>query len=163
MLNAAMVRRLLIAAGSRRAGRKKLLWAIALIFSPLLIALILLLALLSGTGNHNAAMVDYAFYGGRLSGALPPDMLNQLSALRVDLASLEAALETFENIESAPDLVQIKAYYYTLFMQGGPLMAVDKRAFVACFLDEDEKVVTKKDDAGRCGRKSSDKKGRRGK
>ena len=54
---------------SNEEARKKVGWGIVAILSPLIVLVVLLCAILSGTSQHNVSAVELCFHGGSISAA----------------------------------------------------------------------------------------------
>ena len=54
---------------SNEETRKKVGWVIVAILSPLIVLVVLLCAILSGTSQHNVSAVELCFHGGSISPA----------------------------------------------------------------------------------------------
>ena len=52
---------------SNEEARKKVGWGIVAILSPLIVLVVLLCAILSGTSQHNVSAVELCFHGGSIS------------------------------------------------------------------------------------------------
>ena len=52
---------------SNEEARKKVGWGIVAILSPLIVLVVLLCAILSGTSQHNVSAVELCFHGGHIS------------------------------------------------------------------------------------------------
>ena len=55
---------------SNEEARKKVGWGIVAILSPLIVLVVLLCAILSGTSQHNVSAVELCFHGGSISAIL---------------------------------------------------------------------------------------------
>ena len=54
-------------------ARKAVGWVIVAILSPIIILLVLLCSLLSGTADHNTTALELCFHGGVISDSVPED------------------------------------------------------------------------------------------
>lgn len=61
-----------IAVLSNEEARKKVGWVIVSILSPLIVLVVLLCAILSGTSQHNVSAVELCFHGGSISASATP-------------------------------------------------------------------------------------------
>lgn len=62
-----------IAILSNEEARKKVGWVIVAILSPLIVLVVLLCAILSGTSQHNISAVELCFHGGSISASATPE------------------------------------------------------------------------------------------
>ena len=62
-----------IAILSNEEARKKVGWGIVAILSPLIVLVVLLCAILSGTSQHNVSAVELCFHGGSISASATPE------------------------------------------------------------------------------------------
>ena len=58
---------------SNEEARKKVGWGIVAILSPLIVLVVLLCAILSGTSQHNVSAVELCFHGGSISASATPE------------------------------------------------------------------------------------------
>ena len=61
---------------SNEEARKKVGWGIVAILSPLIVLVVLLCAILSGTSQHNVSAVELCFHGGSISAITPMHSIN---------------------------------------------------------------------------------------
>lgn len=124
---------------------------IAAILTPVILAIVLILSLLSGTSQHNNAAVDLCYNGGAFSSSAPAeytahieDMRNCFSALDQAISGAEAEMDG-----GTLDSVQIKSIFYALNFGADhlSLSGAEARSFVDCFVRYEEKTKTVKDEA----------------
>lgn len=63
--------------------RKGIAWTLALILSPIILIIVLICGLLSGTADHNNTAVGLCFDGGVISGNVPEDYRGVYGNLKV--------------------------------------------------------------------------------
>ena len=124
---------------------------IAAILTPVILAIVLILSLLSGTSQHNNAAVDLCFNGGAFSSSAPAeytahieDMRNCFSALDQAISGAEAEMDG-----GTLDSVRIKSIFYALNFGADhlSLSGAEARSFVDCFVGYEERTKTVKDEA----------------
>ena len=124
---------------------------IAAILTPVILAIVLILSLLSGTSQHNNAAVDLCFNGGAFSSSAPAeytahieDMRNCFSALDQAISGAEAEMDG-----GTLDSVRIKSIFYALNFGADhlSLSGAEARSFVDCFVRYEERTKTVKDEA----------------
>ena len=71
-----------IAVLSNEEARKKVGWVIVSILSPLIVLVVLLCAILSGTSQHNVSAVELCFHGGSISASATPEYLGYIEEMR---------------------------------------------------------------------------------
>ena len=69
----AMLAKAAAAVLSSEKARKTIGWVIVAIFSPIIVLLVLLCSLLSGTVEHNTTALELCFHGGVISASVPED------------------------------------------------------------------------------------------
>ena len=102
---------------SNEKTRKAVGWVIAAILSPVILIVVLVCSLLSGTADHNNSAVDLTFYGGTISSQMPADYRNYIEDMRGSFSDLDSAVsEIAPMIESGSiDSTRMKAIFYSLF------------------------------------------------
>lgn len=125
--------------------RKTAGWMIAAILSPLILILVLICSLLSGTADHNTMAVELCFHGGVISGNVPEDYRGYIEDMResFDLldGSISSANSEMENGDSL-DSVRVKAIFYALYFGAESLSRVEHKQFVECFITYEERTRT---------------------
>ena len=131
--------------------RKTLGWIIAAILSPLILIIVIICALLSGTADHNNTAVGLCFEGGVISGNVPEsyrgyieDMRSSFTLLDGSIASINAEMEGDDSLDST----RIKAIFYSLFFGADSPSGKDHRRFVECFVTYEERTRTVTDEDG---------------
>jgi hypothetical protein len=124
---------------------------IAAILTPVILAIVMILSLLSGTSQHNNAAVDLCFNGGAFSSSAPAeytahieDMRNCFSALDQAISGVDAKMDG-----GTLDSVQIKSIFYALNFGADhlSLSGAEAKSFVDCFVRYEERTKTVKDEA----------------
>ena len=118
--------------------RRALGWIVTAILAPVILIAALLLSLLSGTTQHNNAVVDLVFNGGAIPSTMSAEYAGQIRAMQMGMAELDAAAaEVNGQMESGSlDGNWVKAVFFSLaFGEDHPdLSAEEARAFVGCFV-----------------------------
>lgn len=120
--------------------RKAIGWIIVAILSPLILLIVFLCCLGSGTSQHNNSMVDYCFYGTAYAGEIPAEFKEQMTTMRSAFSSLDSAVASVNSIAESGSLdpIQIKAAFYVL-CSGGEL---DAGTFTGCFYTTQQRTRT---------------------
>lgn len=126
--------------------RKRIGYAIAAILAPLVLVVAFLLSLLSGTTQHNNAVVDLVFNGGPVPTTMSAEYTAQVYAMQDCLAALDSAVaEVNSQMESGTlDGAMVKATFFSLCFGGeNPhLSGEEARAFVDCFVRYETRTRT---------------------
>ncbi len=94
--------------------RKTIGWIIAAILSPLILIIVLVCALLSGTADHNNTAVDLCFHGGVIPGSMPADYREYIGDMRQSFTLIDGAIATVSadmEDSSSLDSVRVKAIF----------------------------------------------------
>lgn len=125
-------------------GRKALGWTVLLICSPLLLIILLLCSMGSGTASHNNNAVDICFYGGAIPSDTPAEYRDHISEMQSAFSVLDSAISSANGMmeEGSLDAVRIKAVFYALcFGSDAPSQRAANR-FVDCFYSTEERTRT---------------------
>lgn len=118
--------------------RRTLGWIVAAILAPVILIAALLLSLLSGTTQHNNAVVDLVFNGGAIPATMSAEYAGQIRSMQMGMAELDvAAAEVNGQMESGTlDGNWVKAVFFSLaFGEDHPALSAEEvRAFVGCFV-----------------------------
>lgn len=116
---------------------------IGAVLTPLILIIIMILCLMSGTSSHNNAAVDLTFHGGYLSSKLPAEYRMYIEKMRESFAKLDMALTDIDAMAEAEtvDDYRVKAVFYALFFGTvQPRMNdEDYRNFSDCFVTYEER------------------------
>jgi murein DD-endopeptidase MepM/ murein hydrolase activator NlpD len=125
--------------------RKTIGWTIGLILSPVILIIVLVCSLLSGTSDHNNTALGLCFDGGVISGNVPEDyrgyiedMRNSFTLLDGTIASVNSDTEDGESLDS----VRVKAIFYSLFFGEDSPSRLEHRQFVDSFVTYEERSRT---------------------
>lgn len=125
--------------------RKTVGWIIAAILSPVILLLVLICAMLSGTADHNNAAVGLCFEGGVISGNVPEsyrgyieDMRGSFTLLDGSIAAINAEMEDGDSLDST----RVKAIFYSLFFGADSPSKKDHRRFAECFVTYEQRTRT---------------------
>ena len=135
---AALAVKAAIAALSDEKGRKVIGGIVVAILSPLILIIVVIVSMLSATANHNNAALQLSFEGGVISSQVPADYRQHIENMRQSFTNLEDVLAEIgrecEFEDGEPDLLRIKAVFYSLFFGSDFPQTHADRAFVDCFL-----------------------------
>ena len=125
--------------------RKTAGWIIAAILSPLILIIVIICSLLSGTADHNSTAVDLCFSGGVISGNVPEsyrgyieDMRGSFTLLDSSIAALNGEMEDGDSL----DATRVKAIFYSLFFGAESPSRLEHRRFAECFVTYEERTRT---------------------
>jgi Membrane proteins related to metalloendopeptidases len=131
--------------------RKTAGWMIAAILSPVILILVLICSILSGTADHNNAAVGLCFEGGVIWGNVPEDYRGYIEDMRGSFTLLDGSIAT-ANAEmeggDSLDSTRIKAIFYSLFFGADSPSKKDHRRFVECFVTYEERTRTVENEDG---------------
>lgn len=138
-----------VAVLSNEKTRKAVGWVIAAILSPIILIIVLICSLASGTADHNNTAVDLTFHGGSISVQAPAEYRQYIADMRGSFGSLDVAVSGITPmIESGSiDTTRMKAIFYALFF-GADTHSVDYNAFADCFVRYEERTRTITDEDG---------------
>ena len=122
--------------------RKGLAWIVVAIFSPVILVVVLLCCLGSGTSTHNTNAVQFCFQTGPLPAGLPDDYRVCVEEMRAHLAELDGAVSALEsNMEGGDSLdhIRVKAVFYTLYFG---VEAPSISQFAGCFAASETRTRT---------------------
>lgn len=131
--------------------RKTAGWIAAAVLSPLILIIVLICSLLSGTSDHNNAAVRLCFDGGVISGNVPEsyrgyieDMRGSFALLDGSIASINDEMEDGDSLDST----RVKAIFYSLFFGADSPSRLEHRKYVECFVTYEERTRTVTDEDG---------------
>lgn len=131
--------------------RKTAGWIVAAILSPVILILILICSMLSGTADHNNAAVGLCFEGGVILGNVPEDYRGYIEDMRGSFTLLDGSIATVNSeMEDGDSLdsTRIKAIFYSLFFGADSPSKKDHRRFVECFVTYEERTRTVENEDG---------------
>ncbi|HHV13020.1 MAG TPA: M23 family metallopeptidase [Clostridiales bacterium] len=125
-----------IASAADKRTWKALGVVVAAIFTPVILIIVMILSLLSGTADHNNTAVQLSFHGGVISGNVPEDYRRNIEDMRSSFSELDNAIAEITPMieEGSLDSTQIKAIFYSLYFGADSLLGIDYRAFADCFV-----------------------------
>ena len=129
---------------SSEKGRKVLGWVALAICSPLILIILLLCSLGSGTASHNNNAVDICFYGGSISSDTPAEYRDRISEMQDAFAVLDSAIDTANGMmeDNSLDSVRVKAVFYALCFDSDSPSQLAADNFVECFYSTEVKTRT---------------------
>lgn len=133
--------------------RKTVGWIIAAILSPLIVLVILLCSIFSGTSEHNVSAVELCFHGGTISASATPEYREYIEDMRNSFVQLDDVIGEIDlQCEDGDglDANRVKAIFYALYFGAEHPEADALRSFADCFVDYEERTrtVTTTDDDG---------------
>ena len=127
--------------------RKTIGWTVAAVLSPLILMIVLICSLLSGTANHNNTAVELCFHGGAIPGSMPADYREYIGDMRQSFTLIDSAIATvnaqMEDGDSL-DAYRVKAIFYSLFFGAESPSRLEHRKYVD--YEERTRTVENEDD-----------------
>ena len=128
---------------------------IAAAVTPMIIVVVCILGLVSGTAEHNNAALNLTFNGGAIPASMPAEYQTYITEMRDCFAALEAAVadigsECEWEEDSALDMIRVKAVFYALYFGDDnlTLRASEARRFVDCFIEYEGRTRIVEDEDG---------------
>lgn len=125
--------------------RKTIGWIIAAVLSPLILIIVLICSLLSGTADHNNTAIGLCFEGGVISGNVPEsyrgyieDMRSSFTLLDGSIASINSEMENGDSLDS----IRVKAIFYSLYFGADSPSRKDHRRFAESFVTYEQRTRT---------------------
>lgn len=118
--------------------RKAIGWTLVAILAPLILLIAVLCSLGSGAAEHNAAMVNYCFYGGTISDRAPAEYRNHIEKMGRSFSLLDTAINAVNRrLPSGMglDATRIKSIFFTLCVDDPDHISASQ--FVGCFFVEE--------------------------
>lgn len=142
-----------VAVLSNEKTRKTVGWIIAAILSPIILIIVVICALMSGTADHNNTAVDLTFHGGSITAQAPPEYRQYIEEMRGSFGGLDGAVsEITPLMESGSiDTTRMKAIFYALFFgqrDAAPISSLTARSFADSFVRYEERTRTVTDADG---------------
>jgi len=141
-----------IAAATDRRTWKAVGILIAAILTPLILAVVMIVSLLSAAAEHNNAAIDLCFNGGAVSSQVPEDYAAHVRDMRNSFGELDTAISDISSRveDGSIDTTRVKAVFYSLFFGAENLRmdSSDYRAFADCFVRYETRTRTVKNDDG---------------
>ena len=142
----AMLAKAAAAVLSSEKARKTIGWVIVAIFSPIIVLLVLLCSLLSGTAEHNTTALELCFHGGVISASVPEDYRGHIENMRDSFFVLDGgAAELDGQMENGDSLdrTRVKAIFYALYFgEEQPSQRAHKQ-YLDCFVTYEERTRSK--------------------
>ena len=114
-------------------SRKAIGWIIVAILSPIIMIIVMIAAMFSGTAQHNANAVDFCFNGGPMPPSTPADYRRNIESMQSSFAGLDNMISKINAISEGGEIdsVRVKAIYFSLFFGSGGFW--DSNVFANCF------------------------------
>lgn len=137
-------------AATSKKGRNVLAVLIAAILMPIIIVILMICALVSGTESANQSLLDYSFKGVSISQNFNDEQQKAIENMRDWLAELDTAMTDNEK-EYSLDSDMVRAVFYCLQFGAEIAADFDYNSFCECFdgltmeqLDEALKNISEK-------------------
>ncbi len=133
------------AALSDERTRKTIGWIITAVLSPLILVIVLVCSLLSGTTNHNNTAVELCFHRGVIPGSMPADYREYIGDMRQSFTLIDgtiAAVNAEMEDGASLDDYRVKAIFYSLFFGTESPSRLEHRNYVNCFVTYEERTRT---------------------
>ncbi len=124
---------------------------VAAILSPLVLFIVVLCALLSGTSQHNNAVVDLCFYGEEISENAPPEYKEHITQMRAAFAIIDCEVARVNAITengNGLDGTRLKSIFYTLYFGSECPGSLDIQGFVDSFVYYEQRTTSFTDSEG---------------
>lgn len=119
-------------AATSKKGRNVLAVLIAAILMPIIIVILMICALVSGTESANQSLLDYSFKGVSISQNFNDEQQKAIENMRDWLAELDTAMTDNEK-EYSLDSDMVRAVFYCLQFGVGIVADFDYNRFCECF------------------------------
>lgn len=130
---------------SNEKARKGVGWILVAVLSPIILIIVLLCALGTGTSDHNNHAVQASFYGANYSDEIPVEYRAHVDDMRTAFSLLDsavAAVNAQAEGGNGLDPLRVKAIFYALcFGEDAPSRRAANR-FVECFYTEETRSRT---------------------
>ena len=145
---AALAAKAAITLAADKENWKRLGMIIGISLSPIIIVVVCIIGVASGTANHNNRVLEIVFNGGNIPLTVPAEYRVRITEMQQSFDSLYLALEEikteYEFEEGSLDMLRVKAVFYALFFgqaEPAPTFAtVDFREFIDCFLSYESRT-----------------------
>jgi murein DD-endopeptidase MepM/ murein hydrolase activator NlpD len=132
-------------------SRKRLGWLVVAILSPLILVVVLLCSLGSGSAEHNVSAVQLCFQGGTIPDSVPEeyrgymeDMIQSFTLLDSYMESIDSQMEDGDSL----DATRVKAIFYALYFGEDSPSRRAHRQYTDCFVTYEERTRTVTKDDG---------------
>lgn len=131
--------------------RKTIGWIIVAILSPIILVIVLVCSLLSGTAKHNNTAVEMSFYAGGIPGSMPVDYREYIGDMQHSFTLIDdaiAVVNTHMEDGGGLDDYWVKAIFYSLFFGAESPSRMEHQKYVDCFVTYEERTRTMELDDG---------------
>lgn len=131
--------------------RKIVGWIIAIVLSPIILIIVLVCALLTGTTNHNKSAVELCLNGGDIPRSMPAEYVEYIEDMRNSLAVVDTPISdvsSYIESENCLDKHMVRAIFYSLFFGSESLTSINHYQFVDCFVSYEERINVWTDENG---------------
>jgi len=131
--------------------RKIVVWIIAIVLSPVILIIVLVCALLTGTTNHNKSAVELCLNGGDIPHSMPAEYVEYIEDMRNSLAIIDTAISDVSSYiegENCLDKHMVRTIFYSLFFGSESLTSINHYQFVDCFVSCEEHINVWTDEDG---------------
>ena len=131
--------------------RKAVGWTVAAVLSPVILVVVVLCSLLSGTANHNVSAVQLSFSGAPIGGNAPQEYRAYIDDMRASFVLLDGSISSVESQmegDDSLDSTRVKAAFYALYFGDEQPSRRDTARFVDCFVTWEERTRTVENEDG---------------
>ncbi|MGL4789892.1 MAG: M23 family metallopeptidase [Anaerotignaceae bacterium] len=140
-----LIGRAIFAIVSDERVRKSMAWTIGLGLSPIILIIILICGMLSGTTEHNNRAINLCFNGGVIADNIPQEYRGYIEDMRNSFNLLDGTIEKvnkeMEN-DNSLDSTRVKAIFYALFFGAESPSRVEYNKFIECFFVYEQRTRT---------------------
>jgi len=125
--------------------RKGIGWIIVAIVSPIILIIVILCGLLSGTSDHNNNALELSFFEGNIPTSIPEEYQGQIEDMRGSFSVIDEKIEKVNNqMEGGDSLdsIRVKAIFYSLYFASDQPYGVDQERYIDCFVTYEERTRT---------------------
>lgn len=126
---------------SNEKTRKGIGWILVAIFSPIIIALVLVMAFMQAGEKHNADAIQLCFFGGAPPNHSSLEYLAYINDMRDSFGLLDDAIDAVNEQaeEEKLDTIRVKSVFYALYFGMESPSRRDHAKFVDCFVTYEER------------------------
>ena len=125
-------------------GRKAVGWVLTAILSPLILLIVIVCSIGSGSAGHNNAAADACFYGTALPASVPAEYQTHIAHMRTAFTRLDAAVtEANSSAEDGGlDATYVKAAFFALCFGDAVPSNREAGSFAGCFYTTEKRTRT---------------------
>lgn len=125
-------------------ARRRIGWVLVAVLSPIILLIVFLCSLASGTANHNLSAVELCFYDGTIPASAPEEYRTYIEDMRssFDLQDGFIAAINEQAEETSLDNIRVKAAFFALYFGADSPSRKDHKQFADCFVTYEERTRT---------------------